>query len=142
RGEPEVPLLPVRSQHIVEQESDLSTILDASFGTTPGQFLLRGVAGWQAGAGGAGTGTVTQIVASAGLSGGTINTAGSIGIANSTPNTLAGFNASGNFSGVTITTTGTGAATLSGGVLNIPVSSGGGSGINPSSPGQVALFAT
>lgn len=71
--------------------------------------------GWASvsGGGGGGSGTVTSITAGTGLSGGTITTSGTIALANSTANTLAGYNNSGVFSDVTI---GTG-LTLSGGTL-------------------------
>lgn len=50
-------------------------------------------------------------------------------LANNTPNTLSGYDGSGNASDITLTTTGTsGAATISSGVLNIPQYSGGGGG--------------
>ncbi len=77
--------------------------------------------------GGGGSGTVTSVGTGTGLTGGPITTSGNISIANSTANTLAGYNASGVFSDITLTTVGTsGNATLTGGNLNIPSYSGGG----------------
>jgi hypothetical protein len=90
---------------------------------------------------GSGGGTVTQVTG-AGLLTGSVVTTGPITIANGTPNTLIGYGASGAASGIALTTTGTGAATLTAGVLNIPVSSGGGGGVNPGTAGQFGVYAT
>lgn len=78
--------------------------------------------GWAAASGGGGgSGTVTSVATGTGLTGGTITTSGTISVAPGTANSLAGYNASGVFSGVTV---GSG-LTLSGGTLT---ASGGGSG--------------
>lgn len=80
---------------------------------------------------GKGTGTVTSITAGTGLSGGTITTSGTIAIATNTANTLAGWNASGAFSGVlvgtglslsggTLSATGTGTGTVTSVAMTVP----------------------
>lgn len=81
--------------------------------------MLKAVAIFESGGGG-GSGTVTQINTGTGLTGGPITTTGTVSVANSTANTLAGFDNSGVFSDVAIGTN----LTLSGGVLN---ATGGGS---------------
>ncbi len=73
---------------------------------------------------GSGSGSVTEVDTGTGLTGGPITDTGTISIADSTANTLAGFDNSGVFSDVTIGTN----LTLSGGVLN---ASGGGGGGSP-----------
>lgn len=54
----------------------------------------------QNGGGGGGAGTVTQINTGTGLAGGPITTTGTISITDNTPNTLSGFDDTGEFSGV------------------------------------------
>lgn len=71
--------------------------------------------------GGGGSGTVTQINTGTGLTGGPITSSGTISVANGTANSLAGYNNSGVFSGVTV---GTGLS-LSAGTLT---ATGGGTG--------------
>lgn len=61
-----------------------------------------------------GTGTVTSVTAGTGLSGGTITATGTIAIANSSANTLSGYDNSGVFSDVTVGSN----LTLSGGTLS------------------------
>jgi hypothetical protein len=63
---------------------------------------------------GPGSGTVTQVNTGTGLTGGPITTTGTISMATSSNNTLAGYNNSGVFSDVTVST----GLTLSGGVLS------------------------
>lgn len=70
-----------------------------------------------------GSGTVSQINTGTGLTGGPITTTGTISIANSSANTLAGYDNSGIFSDVTLGTN----LSLSGGVLNAAGGSPGGS---------------
>jgi hypothetical protein len=79
--------------------------------------------------GGSGSGTVTNVATGTGLTGGPITTTGTIAIATSTANTLAGYNSSGVFSDVAIGSN----LTLSGGTL----SATGGSGTPGGSTGQV-----
>jgi hypothetical protein len=75
------------------------------------------------GGGGGGSGTVTQINTGTGLTGGPITTSGTVSVATSTANTLAGYNNSGVFSDVaigtglslssgTLTATGSGSGTV------------------------------
>ncbi len=71
-------------------------------------------------AAGSAVGTVTSIIAGTGLSGGTITTTGTIGVATSTIDTLAGFSHTGVFGSVTVST----GLSLSGGVLTATGGSG------------------
>ena len=78
-------------------------------------------------------GSLSSITASSPLTGGTITTSGTIGIPQASAS-QDGYLSSGNWStfngkqdAITLTTTGTGAATLVGSTLNIPTPSGGGS---------------
>ena len=73
-------------------------------------------------AAGGGSGSVTNIATGTGLSGGPITTTGTISIANSTINSLAGYDITGTFSNVTIGAN----LTLSGGILTAAGSSGDG----------------
>ncbi len=76
-----------------------------------------------AAASGGNAGTVTRVSTGQGLTGGTITSAGTVSISTNTINTLAGWNANGDFSNVTIGAN----LTLSGGSL---AATGGGSGIS------------
>lgn len=75
------------------------------------------------GGGGGGGGTVTQINTGTGLTGGPITSTGTISVADGTPDSLAGYDGTGEFSGVTV---GSG-LTLTGGVLTATGGSPGGS---------------
>lgn len=83
-----------------------------------------------------GAGSVTQINTGTGLTGGPITSAGTISIAPGTANTLAGFDNTGAFAGVTV---GSG-LTLSGGTLTAP--GGGGTVTTTGTPliGQLTMF--
>jgi hypothetical protein len=87
----------------------------------PGQIGDDDIGWASAGSSGGGGGSVTSVATGTGLTGGTITTTGTISVAGSTANSLAGYNSSGVFSDVTV---GSG-LTLSGGTLT---STGGGSG--------------
>lgn len=100
--------------------SSLAGLVPASGGGTTS--FLRADGTFAVPPGGGGSGTVTQVNTGTGLTGGPITGSGTISIANSTADTLAGYNNSGVYSDVTI---GSGLS-LSGGVLSS--TGGGGSG--------------
>ena len=89
------------------------------------------------GGGGGGSGTVTSVATTAPITGGTITTSGTIGITQASGSTD-GYLSSANWNtfnnkqnAITVTNTGTsGAATLVGSTLNIPLYAGAGSGVS------------
>jgi hypothetical protein len=59
-GDPYPPIIPVRGKGLIPSEDNLSNILDATFGSTPGMGLVRGANGWELGTvGGAGISSFT-----------------------------------------------------------------------------------